>query len=444
MQKRGFQSVNNKKRLVFWAAFFVFCFSGYAQKAFDLPHTQTTIKIDGLADEWSLTQSLKIKRGTAKEMTVKYGWQWDHDHLYLAADVEDHFLAINELGNDNPKLYFNDALEVYLDAKADSKSSMDLNDYQFLVDIKGQKTVFKGNKWMIQDGARVPKDYEGTNIVFYAGSTLQGTLNDSTDRDDGYFMEIAIPWSAVGIVPKEGTKLKMDLCFDDVDTLSNIRQWPVDFHPPVLQYSSITGKNDFGFPQFWPTFTLVGKPGWWYQVQSALARMPVLFLVLMAMLMAVMIYAIITQYQKIQYLKSLPSRAEYNHLTSIHSNQQSIPVAENDHLSMSKTGDGQVTIKIKQYVENHLVEDITIADLAIFVNKSVRQLQRMCKAETGLSPLQYITILKLEKAGQYIVNSHETIAEIAYLHGFSDPSYFGSVFKKYFGKTPMEYRNSEA
>ncbi|HMT00356.1 MAG TPA: helix-turn-helix domain-containing protein [Saprospiraceae bacterium] len=444
MQKSGFTGVNHKKGLAFWAAFLVFSYLGHAQMAFDLPHTQTVIKIDGRAEEWSLTQSLPIMRGIEQEMKVKYGWQWDHDYLYLAADVEDHFLAINELGNDNPKLYFNDALEVYLDAKADSKSSMDLNDYQFLVDIKGQKTVFKGNKWMMQDGARVPKDYEGTNIVFYAATVLRGTCNDSTDLDEGYFMEIAIPWSAVGIVPTEGTKLKMDLCFDDVDTLSNIRKWPVDFHPAVLQYTSITGKNDFGFPQHWPTFTLVGTPGWWYQVQNALARLPVLFLVLMAMLLAVMIYAIITQYQKIQYLKSLPSRAEFNLLNPVHGDQQSMDQSQNDHLPMSKTEEGEVAFKIKQYVENHLSDDIAIADLAAFVNKSVRQLQRMCKAETGLSPLQFITILKLEKAGQHIVNSQETIAEIAYRYGFSDPSYFGSVFKKYFGKTPLEYRNSEA
>ncbi len=441
MQKTGCRGLNIKKALAFWAVFFVFSCLGRAQMRFDIPHSPTTIKIDGIADDWSLTQSIKLNPGTAAESTVKYGWQWDQDYLYLAADVEDHFLAINELGNDNPKLYFNDALEVYLDAKADSKTSMDLNDYQFLVDIKGQKTVFKGNKWMMLDGARVPKDYEGTNIVFNAMAALRGTYNDSTDMDDGYFMEIAIPWSAVGIVPKEGTKLKMDLCFDDVDTLSNIRQWPLDFHPAVLQYTSITGKTDFGFPQYWPTLTLVGKPGWWYQIQGALARLPFLFLVLMAMLLAAMVYAIIMQYQKIKYLKALPSRSEFTLLNPIHGDQPSLNSKDENSVPMVQAANGEVAFKINQYVENHLSQDIAVADLAVFMNRSVRQLQRMCKAETGLSPLQYITILKLEKAGQEIVKSHETIAEIAYRHGFSDPSYFGSVFKKYYGKTPLEYRN---
>ena len=50
---------------------------------------------------------------------------------------------MNEKGNDNPKLYFSDAFEIYIDSKADSEQSMDLNDYQFLISISGDKTILK-------------------------------------------------------------------------------------------------------------------------------------------------------------------------------------------------------------------------------------------------------------------------------------------------------------
>lgn len=404
-------------------------------------HTRTSVKIDGNANDWSLNKTLNLRAGTSKETKVRYAMQWDKDHLYLAADVQDEMLSVNETGNDNPKLYFNDAVEIYLDSRADSKSVMDLNDYQFLVDIKGNKTVFKGNKWLLKEGAMVPKDYEGTNIVFYSATRIKGTVNDSADRDEGYFMEIAIPWSAVGIEASEGKKLKLDLCFDDVDTLSDIRSWPADFHPDALHYNSITGKNDFGFPQFWPVLTLVGRPGWMYEVQKAVTHLPILFKVLVMMLLSAMIYAIIKQYQKIQYLKDLPSKKEVGLLSPALSQEQQPQNLGADRTILLNSGGNELALKLKWYVENHLAEDITVSDLAASMHKSVRQLQRMCKAETGLSPLQFITILKLEKAGQAILKSNETIAEIAFSHGFSDPSYFGSVFKKYYGVTPLEYRN---
>ena len=47
------------------------------------------------------------------------------------------------------------------------------------------------------DGARVPKDYEGTNIVVHTGIDIRGTLNDERDIDAGYTAEMAIPWSAI-------------------------------------------------------------------------------------------------------------------------------------------------------------------------------------------------------------------------------------------------------
>jgi AraC-like DNA-binding protein len=53
----------------------------------------------------------------------------------------------------------------------------------------------------------------------------------------------------------------------------------------------------------------------------------------------------------------------------------------------------------------------------------------------------YIRKLRIEKAIVLLNDTKNTLAEIAYLTGFSDQSHFTRIFKKYTGKIPSEYRN---
>ncbi len=67
---------------------------------------------------------------------------------------------------------------------------------------------------------------------------------------------------------------------------------------------------------------------------------------------------------------------------------------------------------------------------------SERQLQRKVKEATGKSPGQLITCTRLGKAKEALMHHRYTVAEIAFLCGFSSPSYFTKCFKKEFGFTP--------
>ena len=58
-----------------------------------------------------------------------------------------------------------------------------------------KKTVFKGDKFQIFEGSLVPKEYEGTNILIQNHAFLEGTLNDTSDIDQGYAIEVAIDWT---------------------------------------------------------------------------------------------------------------------------------------------------------------------------------------------------------------------------------------------------------
>jgi AraC-like DNA-binding protein len=52
----------------------------------------------------------------------------------------------------------------------------------------------------------------------------------------------------------------------------------------------------------------------------------------------------------------------------------------------------------------------------------------------------YIRKLRIEKAVNYLQTSDYSMSEIAYLTGFSDQSHFNRIFKKFTGKTPLQYK----
>lgn len=68
------------------------------------------------------------------------------------------------------------------------------------------------------------------------------------------------------------------------------------------------------------------------------------------------------------------------------------------------------------------------------------QLYRKVKVLTGLSPVELLRQMRLERAKVLLNSTTKTISEIAYEVGFATPSYFTTCFKKQYGKLPMELR----
>ena len=68
------------------------------------------------------------------------------------------------------------------------------------------------------------------------------------------------------------------------------------------------------------------------------------------------------------------------------------------------------------------------------------QLYRKVKVLTGLSPVDLLKQVRLERAKVLLNSTTKTVSEIAYEVGFSTPSYFTSCFKKQYGKLPMDFR----
>lgn len=93
-----------------------------------------------------------------------------------------------------------------------------------------------------------------------------------------------------------------------------------------------------------------------------------------------------------------------------------------------------------QFIQDHTNTQIGVDDVADAIGKSRSSLTRRFKAETGKTVTEYITGSKLQDAKRLLRYSDMTLSEIASTLAFSGQPYFQTVFKRYTGVTPMEYR----
>lgn len=100
--------------------------------------------------------------------------------------------------------------------------------------------------------------------------------------------------------------------------------------------------------------------------------------------------------------------------------------------------------KLKDMIANEFSNcefDLTRCTLDLGVSK--HYLRHCFKEEVGLTPLEYLTDLRIQQAKCLLAqNSYMTIGEIALNCGFSDPYYFSRCFKKNTGVSPREFRNT--
>lgn len=105
------------------------------------------------------------------------------------------------------------------------------------------------------------------------------------------------------------------------------------------------------------------------------------------------------------------------------------------------TRDDEFIIRLRKLLENNLSEsDFNVKKLSADLNISTTHLYRKLKTLTGLSPVEFIRMFKLQKACELLSNSNLSIKEIGYSLGFNNLSYFVKCFREQFAVTPSAYR----
>lgn len=92
------------------------------------------------------------------------------------------------------------------------------------------------------------------------------------------------------------------------------------------------------------------------------------------------------------------------------------------------------------YMEEHLTDALTLKKLASYAGLSLTYFCEQFKIVTGLSPWDYLTHLRLEKAKALLSSTDLPVSEIAFKSGFCDNSYLAKTFKRHEGISPREFR----
>ncbi|WP_136605676.1 helix-turn-helix domain-containing protein [Paenibacillus dokdonensis] len=98
--------------------------------------------------------------------------------------------------------------------------------------------------------------------------------------------------------------------------------------------------------------------------------------------------------------------------------------------------------RLQQFIQERLHKDVSLQMLADHVYVHPTHLSRIYKMETGENISDYLCRLRMEKAAHLLTTGDRKIYEIAEQTGYRNPHYFIKVFKKYYGLTPQEYRES--
>ena len=97
--------------------------------------------------------------------------------------------------------------------------------------------------------------------------------------------------------------------------------------------------------------------------------------------------------------------------------------------------------RAQHYMEQHYSENITVSKLAALGYVSSSCFNRRFKKETGITPIEYLIEIRLERARTMLKRRNISVTEIALRCGFGSSAHFSSCFQSKVGISPTEYRN---
>lgn len=103
-------------------------------------------------------------------------------------------------------------------------------------------------------------------------------------------------------------------------------------------------------------------------------------------------------------------------------------------------GDLKFITKVNEIIMDNLAEtENLIGSIALSMAVSRSSLHKKIKAISGMTPNDYIQLIRLKKAAELLSTGEYQINEIAYLVGFNTPSYFSKCFQNQFGLLPRDF-----
>ena len=97
-------------------------------------------------------------------------------------------------------------------------------------------------------------------------------------------------------------------------------------------------------------------------------------------------------------------------------------------------------LEVTEIIESNIIKvDFSVDELAQLIAMSRSNLYRKVKGISGLTPNDFIRLVKLKKAVKLMSSGENRINEICYMVGFNTPSYFAKCFQKQFNILPKDF-----
>jgi hypothetical protein len=185
-------------------------------KELNCMYTKNSIPIDGQLNEWSSARSILLQDKSHKtDNTAIVRTLWNEQNLYIAFEVQDKNLQAKQTVPDHSQLWLDDMIEFLIDTHNDKDSCWNVDDLIYHINILGQKKDDRGSSDCITN----PKWNGNAQYAI----KMFGTLNDSTDIDTSYNVEISISWNELAIKPFPGLQMGVD--FPDGDHRKGLFDW---------------------------------------------------------------------------------------------------------------------------------------------------------------------------------------------------------------------------
>lgn len=115
---------------------------------------------------------------------------------------------------------------------------------------------------------------------------------------------------------------------------------------------------------------------------------------------------------------------------------------QSDMKNLLSERDQEFVMHMDQYISEHMASDISIDELAETMGMSRSNFYRKMKALTGLSPADYLKLVRMNRASE-LLRKGVRVNEVMSMVGFNSASYFAKCFKARFGSSPKDFMSSQ-
>lgn len=116
-----------------------------------------------------------------------------------------------------------------------------------------------------------------------------------------------------------------------------------------------------------------------------------------------------------------------------------------EQLTARKSGrHEQIVLRVRDYIDrNYQREDLAMEEVAQHAHVSVSYMGAIFRRETQQTFIEYLTGLRMRKARELLLGTDLKTYEVAQRIGYSNPTYFSTIFKKFYGRTPSAMRQQD-